>query len=171
MADVEGAVPVLRRAARVLAVSDRGRLLLLRGADPARPGTHIWHAPGGGVDPGEDDRAAAVREFVEETGRSVEPGPLVWDRELEFSFNHVSYHQYEVFFLAHVGPEFEPDSAGHDELERESLSGHGWFTPDELRVTGERDLLAPPDLVDRFAAILRDGPPERPVRVLGAVLP
>ena len=169
MADVEGATPVLRRAARVLAVSDRGRLLLLRGHDPARPEIHVWHAPGGGVDHGESDRAAAVREFAEETGRRVEPGPLVWDRELDFSFNHVRYRQHEVFFLAHVGPEFEPDAAGHDAMEVETLSGHGWFTPDELgALAGERDLLAPPDLVGRFAAILRDGPPELPVRVLGA---
>ncbi len=171
MADVVEEGPVLRRAARVLAVSDRGRLLLLRGGDPARPGTHIWHAPGGGVEPGETDRAAAAREFVEETGQVVEPGPLVWDRELVFSFNHVLYHQYELFFLVHVGAEFEPDRAGHDEIEQEYLSGHGWFTPDELRTAGEADLLAPPDAVERLTELLRDGPPARPVRVLGAVLP
>ncbi|MDA8435105.1 MAG: NUDIX domain-containing protein [Actinomycetales bacterium] len=171
MADVGVPGRVLRRAARVLAVSERGRLLLLRGGDPARPGTHIWHAPGGGVEAGETDRAAAAREFVEETGRAVELGPLVWDRELDFSFNHVLYHQYEVFFLAHVGAEFEPERTGHNDIELEYLSGHGWFTPDELRAAGERDLLAPPDAVERLAEILRDGPPERPVRVLGAVLP
>ncbi|MBI1377768.1 MAG: NUDIX domain-containing protein [Frankiales bacterium] len=163
--------PLRRRAARVVAVSDRERLLLLRGGDPARPGRHIWHAPGGGVDPGEDDRAAAVREFAEETGRHVELGPLVWDRELEFSFNHVLYHQFEVFFLAHVGPEFEPDDAGHNEIEQSYLSGHGWFSVAELREVARTDLLAPPDLPDRLDDLLRTGVPDRPVRVLGAVLP
>ena len=33
--------------------------------------------PGGGVDPGEDDLAAVVREFGEETGLKVRPGALV----------------------------------------------------------------------------------------------
>jgi 8-oxo-dGTP pyrophosphatase MutT (NUDIX family) len=160
-----------RRAARVLALSPHGRVLLLRGGDPARPGTHIWHAPGGGVDPGEDDRAAAAREFHEETGRTIELGPLVWDRELDFSFNHVSYHQFEVFFLASVDHEFEPDSLGHNEIELAYLSGHGWFSPAELRAVGEHDLLAPPDLPERLEELLSDGAPVEVVRVLGAVLP
>ena len=163
--------PTVRRASRVLALSDQGRVLLLRGGDPARPGIHIWHAPGGGVDPGEADRDAAVREFREETGRAVALGPLVWDRELEFSFNHVEYHQYELYYLASVGAEFEPDSAGHNEIELAYLSGHGWFSPDELRGLAAHDLLAPPDIADRLDVLLAEGPPAAPVRVLGAVLP
>jgi len=163
--------PTVRRASRVLALSDQGRVLLLRGGDPARPGTHIWHAPGGGVDPGEADRDAAVREFREETGRDVALGPQVWDRVLDFSFNHVQYHQYELFYLASVGAEFEPDSAGHNEIELAYLSGHGWFSPDELRGLAAHDLLAPPDIADRLEDLLADGPPPAPVRVLGAVLP
>lgn len=163
--------PTQRRAARVLALSPSGRVLLLRGGDPARPGTHIWHAPGGGVDPGEDDRAAAEREFVEETGRSIELGPMVWDRELDFSFNHVTYHQYEVFFLAAVDAEFEPVADGHNEIEQAYLSGHAWLSPSQLREVARHDLLAPPDLPERLEDLLRDGPSPEVVRVLGAVLP
>ena len=163
--------PRERRAARVLAVSDAGRVLLLRGGDPARPGVGIWHAPGGGLDPDEDAVTAAAREFVEETGRGADIGPLVWDRVLRFSFNHVRYDQYEVFFLARVGAEFEPQSHGRDDLELEYLSGHGWFSPDDLRAIPVPDLVAPPDLADRLDDLLRDGPPSAPVRVGGAVLP
>jgi 8-oxo-dGTP pyrophosphatase MutT (NUDIX family) len=163
--------PLDRRAARVLALSPQGRVLLLRGGDPARPGTHIWHAPGGGVEPGEDDRDAAAREFVEETGRSVDLGPLVWDRELDFSFNHVAYHQYEVFYVAAVDDEFEPVTDGHNDIELAYLSGHAWLSPDDLRAVAEHDLLAPPDLPDRLEDLLREGPSGDVVRVLGAVLP
>jgi 8-oxo-dGTP pyrophosphatase MutT (NUDIX family) len=166
-----GTEPTLRRASRVLALSDLGRVLMLRGGDPARPGTHIWHTPGGGVEAGEDDRTAAVREFREETGRTIEVGALVWDRQLDFSFNFEQIHQYELFFVADVGAEFEPDSGGHNEIEQQYLSGHGWFTPDELRAAGEHDLLAPPDIPERLEELLRDGPPEHVVRVRGAVLP
>jgi 8-oxo-dGTP pyrophosphatase MutT (NUDIX family) len=166
-----GTEPTWRRASRVLALSDGGRVLMLRGGDPARPGTHIWHTPGGGVEAGEDDRTAAVREFLEETGRSIEVGSLVWDRVLDFSFNFEQIHQYELFFVADVGAEFVPDSGGHNEIEQQYLTGHGWFTPDELRAVGEHDLLAPPDIPDRLEELLRDGPPASVVRVRGAVLP
>ena len=160
-----------RRAARVVAVSDAGRVLLLRGGDPARPGVAIWHPPGGGIEPDEEPADAAAREFAEETGHVVEIGPLVWDRVMRFSFNHVLYDQYEVLFLARVGAEFEPQPHGREALELEYLSGHGWFSPDELRAVAEPDLVAPPDLPDRLDELLRDGPPTVPVRVGGAVLP
>jgi 8-oxo-dGTP diphosphatase len=52
-----------------------GRLLLVRRAN--EPGRGLWSVPGGRVEPGEDDAAALVREMQEETGLTVEPGPLV----------------------------------------------------------------------------------------------
>ena len=78
---------IVRRAARVIVVSSQDRLLLFEGGDPDRPHVRIWHAPGGGLEPGENDRQAAQREFLEETGHEVVVGPLVWDRELRFGFN------------------------------------------------------------------------------------
>jgi 8-oxo-dGTP pyrophosphatase MutT (NUDIX family) len=158
-----------RRAARVIPVAPSGRFLLLRGGDPARPGTHIWHFPGGGLEPGEDFPSAALREFAEETGHPVELGPPVWDRVLDFSFNHEDVRQYEVFFLGRVDEEFVPDDGGHNELESRYLTGHGWFTPEDLR--RNRDLLAPPGVADLLDDLLQHGPPASLVRVGGAVLP
>lgn len=165
---------VQRRAARVVALSPQGRVLLLEGGDPDRPHVRIWHAPGGGVDPGEDDRSAAVREYREETGRTIELGPLVWDRELRFGFNGAVYDQVEVFYVAHVEDEHEPDTSGHNEIEQLYLTGHGWFGVEDLRALATADgsvLVAPPDLADRLEDLLRDGPPAQVVRVAGAVLP
>lgn len=116
--------PVRRRAARVLVIDARERLLLVRGGDPARPQHPIWHTPGGGVEPGERDEVAARRELVEEIGLQPSAmGPHVWNRSARFSFDGCLY-----------------------------------------------DLIAPPDLPERFAELLRFGPPRTPVRVEGAVL-
>ena len=52
-----------------------GRLLLIqRGHDPE---AGRWSLPGGRIEPGETDAEALVREMLEETGLTVEPGPLV----------------------------------------------------------------------------------------------
>jgi ADP-ribose pyrophosphatase YjhB (NUDIX family) len=54
---------------------DAGRLLLIqRGHDPE---AGRWSLPGGRIEPGESDTEALVREMLEETGLTVEPGPLV----------------------------------------------------------------------------------------------
>ena len=161
--------PVRRRSARVLVIDSDDRLLLLRGGDPARPQHVIWHAPGGGVDPGEDDRSAARRELFEETGLALDAvGDPVWLRDVLFTFDGVRYDQHEVYYCVRVDAHAVDDS-GHTELERRYLTGHQWWSVDELRQCS--DLLAPPDLADRFADLLQQGSPAEPVWVLGAVLP
>jgi 8-oxo-dGTP diphosphatase len=52
-----------------------GRVAVVR---VEKPGYAPWlDLPGGAVDPGEDDPAALVREFGEETGLAVAPGALL----------------------------------------------------------------------------------------------
>ena len=58
-----------------LAYDDDGRLLLVQRRND--PGAGLWSVPGGRVEPGETDAQALVREMAEETGLTVEPGPLV----------------------------------------------------------------------------------------------
>ena len=63
---------------------------------------YIWLAPGGGVEPDEDQRTALEREVWEETGyRGVVPdstGP-VWHRRHAFVFCGESYDQEEFFYF------------------------------------------------------------------------
>jgi len=47
---------------------DEGRVLLVKNAD-----TNLWLPPGGGIEPDESPRDAAIREMQEETGLLVEP--------------------------------------------------------------------------------------------------
>ncbi|MGH3192795.1 MAG: NUDIX hydrolase [Streptosporangiaceae bacterium] len=53
----------------------QGRLLLIKRGH--EPGAGLWSLPGGRIEPGETDAQALVREMLEETGLTVEPGRLI----------------------------------------------------------------------------------------------
>ncbi|MEH0935035.1 NUDIX hydrolase [Micromonospora psammae] len=129
-----------RRAARVLLVDAAGRVLLFDGTDPARPDHRYWLTPGGGLDPGETPAQGAARELAEETGLRLDPAALgepVWSETIEFTFDGVGYRQEQQFFLVRV-PAWEVDTAGFTDLERASVAGHRWWSPEELAASGDR---------------------------------
>ncbi|MFI7605515.1 NUDIX hydrolase [Micromonospora sp. NPDC049366] len=145
-----------RRAARVLLVDADDRVLLFAGRDPARPEHRYWFTPGGGLRPGESPAVGAARELAEETGLRLDPAGLgepIRRETVEFPFDGVWYRQEQDFFLVRV-PGWEVDTAGFDDVERASVTGHRWWSVTDLAGTSDR--YYPADLPGLLAEVLAD---------------
>jgi 8-oxo-dGTP pyrophosphatase MutT (NUDIX family) len=140
--------PVIeRRAARVLVVDVAGRVLMLRGCDPADPGQPYWFTVGGGLEPGESVVEAAMRELFEETGLRVsvdEVGAPVWNDVTEFPFDGRRYRQEQAWFLVRVTSLEDVDRSGFDDIERATISDVAWWGAGDFSASAEP--YYPPDL-------------------------
>jgi len=157
---------------RVLLADDHDRLLLFRDTDLGlSPAPRWWITPGGGVEAGESDRGAAVRELAEETGVRVGEhqlvGPLA-TRTVVHGYSDVVTTQDEVFWFVRV-PAFEVDTRGHTELEQLTMTEHRWWTRAELEQTAEQ--VWPAEVLELWAAAteLADHGAPTPVVELGRV--
>jgi 8-oxo-dGTP pyrophosphatase MutT (NUDIX family) len=142
---------LIRDAVRVLLVDPAERVLLFSAVEPG-DGGRFWFPAGGGIEDGEDVRAAARREVLEETGFALEDvGVEVWQRRHVFTWRGEEIDQRERWFLARV-PAFEARGEGLTAAEREDLSPPRWWTLSELETTTDR--LVPDDLAARLRALL-----------------
>ena len=130
----------MRLSAKGFLVDADGRLLLLECADPARPGLRWWELPGGGVEDGEAEVDALVREVLEETGLRVEPaavGPLAWTQESTFLHRGERRWTRCHGYVVRAAPGTPVEPALTDE-ETDTILGQRWWTPAELAASGER---------------------------------
>lgn len=130
---------VHRRAARVVVVDGDGYVLMIKGFDPHRPEDPYWYTVGGGVEPGESDQQAAIREVWEETGATITDddlvGPVHADRGT-FSFEGRTIHQEQVFY-GWVTDRFVADPSALEELELRSTIRIDWIDPATTKAAGE----------------------------------
>lgn len=128
----------VRSTVRVLVLDDRDRVLLLKDSDPGT-GDTWWTTPGGGIDPGESEVDAVVRELAEETGLKIAPdailGPLA-RRHVWHGYSDQIVDQNDAFYAVRV-PAFEVDTSGHTDDELVTLKGDRWWTAAELATATE----------------------------------
>ena len=139
-----------RRTARILLRKDSGEVfLLLTHFDPEVGLPARWITPGGGIDAGENEIQAAVRELFEETGLRVSErdlGEPIGELDGVWSWaDGINSHSYHDTFFELTVSDFFLDDSSWTEDERRDVLQYRWWTLDELKTTSEP--IGPHDLV------------------------
>jgi 8-oxo-dGTP diphosphatase len=131
----------LRRSARVFLFDETDSLLLIRFAANRSDGLFVfWVTPGGEVERGEADLAAAERELFEELGlRLPLAGPVHQEQGGTYEHLGETVRNYDVFFAARC-TRAEPKLIGVTEEEVALMQEIRWWTLEEVAATEEENL-------------------------------
>lgn len=138
----EDRIPLERHAARVLPINPAGEVLLLHCINPSAPEAPYWVSIGGGLEPGEDERQAAVRELWEETLIRCDPAELrgpVQSEVVEFGWAQYDIVQRQAHYVAEV-PDTVVSFAHMDAIETATTLAYRWWSLDALNTTTEHVL-------------------------------
>lgn len=154
----DGLPLVERHAVRVVLRDATGAVLMFRAREATLPELGSWwELPGGGLEPGEDYRLAAVRELGEETGIALPAetvGAPSWRRSVTYRSRGRRRLQHEVVVtaaLASIRPRV--DTTRQLRHEAEDYVGFRWFPVRAVAGSAERFFPARlPLLLPRFLA-------------------
>lgn len=150
----------LRAAARVIALDNDHRVLLLRYEENGG----FWATPGGALNGGEDHVTALLRELNEELGvdaDAVDLGELVAERSHDHKVGNREVRQVERYYRAHLAP---TDIDLNRATQPDTIRDARWWTRDELRNTA--DTVYPHGLSVLITDILAVRSLQRPVVLL-----
>lgn len=144
---------ILRRTSRLIVLDEDDRVLLMRTKTPDTSGVSRWITTGGGVDPGEDHREAAIRELREETGQVItDPGEVVFTEDFTVTWNAADHtHGHAEFYVVRL-PHFDIVDDEWTDDEKVDILASRWWSLAELEATDEP--YEPAQLVDRLREIL-----------------
>jgi 8-oxo-dGTP pyrophosphatase MutT (NUDIX family) len=147
----------LRDAVRAVVLDRDGHVLLVHFVVPT---TEFWATPGGGVDPGETDDEAIVRELREECGlRDFELGPCVWTRTRWVEWPRWGGQTERIYLVRTDRFEPAPEWTAA-QLAAEGVDRQRWWTLEELEAS--RELFAPSRLPALVRQLVEQGPPAVP---------
>lgn len=136
-----------RRHDVTLFIFNGDRLALVR-KPHFEPG--VWRTPGGGIKPGEDVVAGAVREALEETGAEIELDRFLLEAAPVFRFRGATVPWQTLVFSAHTRTD-ELGALDIDEIEEAR-----WGTTEELRGPIRSRLLETGRALWRYRVALHD---------------
>ncbi len=137
--------PIPRRAARVILRDHANRVLLIR---YNIAGYIFWTTPGGAVEPGESDHAAATRELFEELHITANLQGPVHSTTGRFHHEDRYVENTDIFFTAIIDA-YEPTLYSATAFEAAAMQEVRWWPIESLDSATE--LIFPRDL----AAVLR----------------